>query len=853
MVNLRKAVSCILSAALICTSLCAVNADSTGDNIFKTDFDSYTIGTEDTVQSVFTNLTERYGTDTLNIAAASKGSTETVTGEKLDDAHGTSMKFASGDWRMVSVNLPQAYDTAVLVSYDFCMAGQGTMRMFGNNSSNYRAIFEGTGLRFNDADGAPVEYENALTIGKWTKIEFYVDNANSTYIMYIDGKQIGGENTFATAGSNLQSFQLQKRSGGEMYIDNIEVKKVSKPPHADTMTASLNEYEIDAADDIVSVSFSKNINTDTVTESCVSVSETGSSNELGVIINGISTNGFSICFNGELKEDTEYTVTLSDIEGANGEELENDELTFRTKKAKSTEPESKLIFKTDFDSYTMEDGVTVSQTLTNLEEIYGPIYGIANKPGMVGEKFDEEHGTSLKYTAGAWRNSEINIAGKTSAPLLLTFELYVEASGTIRIIGNNGGKFFSQIAGTSAKFTLGTGNAAHEYEVENAASIGKWMYVEYYIDCAADKYTMYIDGEQIGEENSLESGVELRQLQVQKSSGGAMFVDNMSLYSINMNPHEQPLTVSLSAENNILKKGENSVYLQFSDLIKKSLLTNKNITVYEIEGENSKPINVTLSETTMKSVKLTFDSGVKENAKYKIVLSDNIVGSGGKKPVNSSINLYTETDLIRVNNAEFVTYTGGKYETSPVKPEIVRINIDLSNPLKSAPSAGDITLTDSEGTSAELTAEYNAKKRSITVKPKMMLKGNESYTLSISDRFLSDAYSQKFTTSGGCFAKGKITVNGKESPLSSDFAAGDTVLIGTDIINTEGMDNEYTVLVGEYKDGKLTAYHAYSETAAKNVYSVKKTYSVKLIAPCDEIKAFVWKSTKRAQPSGTVQ
>ena len=853
MVNFKKAVSGILSAALIFTSLCAVNASGPDDNIFKTDFDSYTIGTEETVQSVFKDLTENYGTDTAYISAASQPSKTTVTGAALDAAHGTSMKFSSGDWRMVSVNLPQAYGTPVLVSYDFYMAGQGTIRMFGNNSVNYRAIFEGTGLRFNDTDGAPVEYQNALTIGKWTKIEFYVDNANGKYIMYIDGKQIGGENTFTVNDkSNLKSLQLQKRSGGEMYIDNIEVKHVTKPPHADTMTASLSAAEIDAEADTVGVTFSKNINTETVAESCVTVAESGTSDTMAVSISDISANGFSIRFNGQLEEDTEYTVTLSEIVGANGEELENNELTFRTKKPKSTEPESKLIFKSDFDSYTTEDGVTVSQTLTDLNEPYGSIYGIANKGEMVGEKLDEEHGTSLKYNKGAWRNSEINATGKNSAPLLLSFELYIEESGTIRIIGRNGGKFFSQIAGTSAKFSVGTGNDVSEYEVENAASLKKWMYVEYYIDCPAGKYTMYIDGTQIGEENNLNSG-DLNAIQIQKSSGGAMYIDNVSLSSVSANPHEQPLTVSLSAENNILGAGENSVYLEFSDLVNKSLLTTKNITVCEIDGEKQNPVSVSLSEVTMKSVKITFNGGVKENAKYKIMLSDSIVGSGGKKPVNSSINLYVETDLIRVNNAEFVTYTGGKYEASPIKPEVTQINIDLSKPLKSVPSDGDITLTDSEGNKTELTAKYNAKKQGITVTPKMMLKGDESYTLSISDRILSDAYSQSFKTSGGCFAKGRITVNGKEFPLSETLAAGDKVSVGADIINTEGLENEYTVLVGEYNDGKLSAYHIYNETAADNVYSEKKTYSVELIAPCDEIRAFVWKSIKRAQPSVTVK
>ncbi len=853
MVNLKKAVSGILSAALVLTSLCAVSAEGEDEHIFSTDFDSYTIGTAASVQSKFENLNEKaYGGGNAYIASASNAAKTLVKGEIKDSSHGTSLKFAKGDWIIINTVLPQTYETPILVSFDFNMAEQGTMRMFGNNAANYRAIFEGPGVRFNSADGAPVEYNNVLTVGKWSRIEFYVDNANGKYIMYVDGRQIGEENTFTKPGdsnSKLKSFQFQKRSGGEMYIDNISVRKVQKPPHADTMTASLNKTELSAEGDAAEVSFSRSINTETVSDSSVTVTETDTGDNTDISIGGISENGFSIYFNEQLKEDAEYIVTLSGITGANGEELENNELTFRTKKPKSTEPESKLIFKTDFDSYTLEDGVTVSERLTDLQEIYGPIFGIANKDGMIGETLDDEHGTSLKFTKGDWRNSEMNVSGRTSSPLLLTYELYINELGTIRTIGNNGAKFFTQIAGISAKFTV----KKNEHEVQNAASLGKWMYVEYFIDCAEGKYLMYINGEQIGEENDLESGVDLSSLQIQKSSGGDMYIDNLSLYSVSANSHKQPLTVSLSAENNILGAGENSVYLEFSDLVNKSLLTTKNITVCEIDGEKQNPVSVSLSEVTMKSVKITFNGGVKENAKYKIMLSDNIVGSGGKKPVNSSINLYVETDLIRVNNAEFVTYTGGKYEASPIKPEVTQINIDLSKPLKSAPSDGDITLTDSEGNKTELTAKYNAKKQGITVTPKMMLKGDESYTLSISDRILSETYSQSFKTSGGCFAKGRITVNGKETPLSETLAAGDKVSVGADIINTEGLKNEYTVLVGEYKDGKLSAYHIYNETAADNVYSEKKTYSVELLAPCDEIRAFVWKSIKRAQPSVTVK
>ncbi len=194
------------------------------ENIYSTDFDSYRIGLGATVKDTMLNrdLSAMYGTEQVNITHAYNVDGTTMTGVKKDEDHGTSLRFSEGDWRSANVVLPQTDNVPMTVSFDFNMAGQGTMRMFGNNASNYGAVFKGTTLE-TKLDDTTTDNENVIQVGTWAHIEIYVDNPNSKYIMYVDGKKIGGENSFTKAGT-LTTLQFQKSSGGVMFIDNLKVK-----------------------------------------------------------------------------------------------------------------------------------------------------------------------------------------------------------------------------------------------------------------------------------------------------------------------------------------------------------------------------------------------------------------------------------------------------------------------------------------------------------------------------------------------------------------------------------------------------------------------------------------------------
>lgn len=193
------------------------------ENIYSTDFDSYRVGLGATVQDSMLNrdLTTWYGTNPAYVAGAA--SNTEMTGAAKDNGYGTSLRFSTGDWRSANVILPQVDNAPMTVSFDFNMAQQGTMKLIGNNASNYGAVFKGTTLE-TKLDDTTTDNENVIQVGKWAHIEIYVDNPNSKYIVYVDGKQIGGENAFGKAGTLLTTLQFQKSSGGVMFIDNLKVK-----------------------------------------------------------------------------------------------------------------------------------------------------------------------------------------------------------------------------------------------------------------------------------------------------------------------------------------------------------------------------------------------------------------------------------------------------------------------------------------------------------------------------------------------------------------------------------------------------------------------------------------------------
>ena len=208
-------------------------------SIYSTDFDSYRVNLGAAVQSSMLgkDLSAIYGTEQAHITHAYNVDGSAMTGAVKDNNYGTSLRFDTGDWRSANVVLPQTDNIPMMVSFDFNMAQQGTMKVIGNDASNYGAVFKGTTLE-TKLDNTSTDTENVIQVGKWAHVDIYVDNPNSKYIMYVDGEQIGGENAFGTTGNKLEMLNFQKVSGGVMFIDNLSVR------YAET---KLNWKENDAA------------------------------------------------------------------------------------------------------------------------------------------------------------------------------------------------------------------------------------------------------------------------------------------------------------------------------------------------------------------------------------------------------------------------------------------------------------------------------------------------------------------------------------------------------------------------------------------------------------------------------
>ena len=212
----------------------AVRADDGEVNIFKTDFDSYQVGTEEVVQQTLENLSNAYSVIRKDNDAAAN-----IAGVKVDDEHGTSMEFNEA-WQNVHVDLPvtcTANDKA-LVSFDFIApnvgGANGYLKVLGNANNNFASQiqlrWDGTAINYWDGvsgDGVKL-YESAIPANKWVKIEYYLDHTEKYYITYVEGKPISKHAMYGEK-TPLASLQFQTaydiNADHKVYIDNLEVKK----------------------------------------------------------------------------------------------------------------------------------------------------------------------------------------------------------------------------------------------------------------------------------------------------------------------------------------------------------------------------------------------------------------------------------------------------------------------------------------------------------------------------------------------------------------------------------------------------------------------------------------------------
>ncbi len=435
---------------------------------------------------------------------------------------------------------------------------------------------------------------------------------------------------------------------------------------------------------------------------------------------------------------------------------------------------------------------------------------------------------------------------KLEDEFILSFDFRMTDLGTFRVLTNNGTGACASLSGTSGKPESNDGTTVEN--VPNVIQLKKWESIELYVNPRDRKFAFYINGKIIGAEHTFYGETsQIESIQFQKISGGDMYVDNLSIEGVTGPPHTKPVQLSLSLENNIMPKGERSLYLQFSDIMDTSKINSGTINVSEVIGGVSTDVPFTLSEITSRRVKITLSEELKKEASYVITLDNNVTGGAGNSLAVNHIKFFPYSEEPRVNDVEFTNYNGSTSDSDEIPPEITSFTIYFNAPLTDFNIDEDVRFTDKNNAAVPARIIYIDSKNAVKITPAQMLKGNSAYNLYISENVLNTAYEKTFVTLDGSFAKGNISVNDGESKVTGAFNPGETVTVKADIINTECAEQDYVVMIGEYLNGKLSAYHFYSESTDADITFCQKGYNVTLLSQADEIRAFVWKNPRTAQ------
>lgn len=822
-----------------------VNSAENDELIFSTDFDGYRIGNGEYVNSVYDNSSSEYAEG--KIIKADGNHPESSYGVKVDEAtRGTSLMFNGNDcdgWPSVLLNFtPALNDGKVLLSYDFLMNTPGWIGIFELDSNN--------NVQFNATGGEPIvshgesEYRNAFKVEEWAKIELYMDFVSKEYILYIDGNEIYTESNFSVADGGMNQILFQRYGAGDMYMDNLEVKKVSRPPHLSDLTAQINPSDVGAGSRSITVNFSAPIKRSSVTADNISLYDEINDKEIGVTIDSVDRRSFTVVLDETLKEGGEYLLSLSGVKGEFNQNIANAVIPISISGTQQSDNE--LVFYTDFDGYQIGNSNRVDDTFNNLSSSYmnGMITQNANGQFIRGERVDSAYGTSMKFSMeetgvdGAWRNLRVGLPDQTGR-YLISFALRLIQSGSIRVGTNEFTGAAVTFMDRSAKPETGS---ALTY-TKNVMKAGEWANAEIYLDTETRKYALYIDGRQIDSEQPFAGDAKtLNSIQIQCMTGDGYYLDNFKLEKVVAPPHQAAVMPSVDLENNTIPAGERSFYLNFSDFVESSQISTQNITAQEVIGDQIKTVPISLSEILHKSVKITFLGELNEDATYRICFSEDMHGTSGNKMGKPHICVYPATDKTRVNNVEFASYLGDVYDTEVIPPEIRYLSVYLNKPVSAEGINGNVRLLDENNTEVPAKLRYNSAKNSVRIVPDDMLAGNKQYTVSVSDGILDKAFSKTYTTKEGRFAKGSITIDGAETAHKGVFLKGDTVTVKADVINTACENKDYCVMVGEYANGKLSAYHFYDESITSSDTYQSNEYTVTLKSDVDEIKGFIWQN-----------
>ena len=555
---MKKKIFAVLTVCMMICVCSIISASAEDTLLFKTDFDSYQIWDYETGaigEPVTATAPENFGEgrhyikDKLYANPDPDCNPQGILALNTDDGHGTVVSIDDSQWYQVLwVEVPQTALTnqdKVLLSFDFKMPVQG--RLFVNGDGfNFGLTLAGPNLLSKVVGQDLGEYklfENVIDMQKWSRIEVFLDYTEEKYIIYVNGKPLGKFSMPANTLLNWITFR--KPEGGTMYIDNLEVKKVTDAPHMDAVTASIASNKVNATRGTVKVNFSANVNTDTLTTENIKVFDIENNTYVdGIMLENATADSVVVNFAGKLSAGKQYRIELANIQGTIEQQLGTTQIPFETFAA-----EQGLIFKTDFDSYTIGNGDPVQSKFESLpyaDNIFRADSENA-KTQVSGFNYGEEYGNVMKFGRGDWNWLNVNgyLPSACSGIIKVSFDFNMLEEGTIKMFGNNGSNYGVIFQGKN--LVLGSDHENGQPSEMNVIDLDTWNKVEFYIDNTNKIYRFVLNGRTIGGDRNLEGDkTPLRIVQFHHISGGTMYIDNLEVKTVDEMPTETP-TLSISA------------------------------------------------------------------------------------------------------------------------------------------------------------------------------------------------------------------------------------------------------------------------------------------------------------------
>lgn len=260
-----KKLFAMLTVCALMLSLCGLPSVGAAENvpddtsIFFTDFDGFRHGAGAWTENAFTEKNESGNQAfeakgfTINVSSVSSNA---MVSKKADENHGNSLYIGANNysdigfwyWYEGGYKIGNKY----LISYDLKMGAvsENYFNILATDGTDIGVLFKNNGVSERN-DFLPLK-ENVWETGKWTRVELYLDTENKKYAVYVGGKLIGEEQSFAfinpakpeVGAVHFRSF-IDNENG--IYIDNVGIASLDRMPIAKneiTLTAGENNTVI---------------------------------------------------------------------------------------------------------------------------------------------------------------------------------------------------------------------------------------------------------------------------------------------------------------------------------------------------------------------------------------------------------------------------------------------------------------------------------------------------------------------------------------------------------------------------------------------------------------------------------